>query len=391
MYFALLITLLLSLNAHSAIDKILRTKADFGSFSVTETENVKLNTARVAMADYDLLAKDFSNLRRQQNENDFDWHARVDRWLVEQTGWIAIENAKQTDVNSPISFTNTSKTAYRPKGYGRAFVIPVEGGLIDAKGVGVSPGVVPTLKRAKMDGLATLGEVTREYLYEKLVEKLFAHANAPYKTVGSYAVLDFGFDVKHADGSASRAGAILRQSHIRSTGYNSSLPEDKGFAIEKLLRRYGITSSGETTKGNLYYLNGSTIEVKPGEKVPPGATAWDYINIQGTNNSKDTEVIDFGAYIAVASFSRDLRSPYDLGKVLMGPDSKDFVQPDEAIRLPLEQWGDFGVHDPKMDKPFIWSHELASAFASGRADRSAFDNHYNNLIGPVLKRWKDAK
>lgn len=386
----IIFVLLYSFTAPAAIEKILRSINDFGTAPLTETTNVRVKTVRVALADYELLARDFPQLKQQEHESEWNWRARVDQWLLDQTGFIAIENAKQTDVNSEISTTDEKKTAYRPKGYGRAFVIPVEGGLIDAKGMGVAPKVVPTLKRAKMDGLATLGEVTREYLYEKLVERLFKHAKVEIDTVGSYAILDFGFDVKHADGSTSRAGYILRQSHIRSTGHNSSLSEAKGFAIEKLLRRYGITSSGETARGNFYYWHGDILDSNT-QKIPEGARPMDYINIQGTNNSDRTEVIDFGAYISLENFSREIRSPYDLSKVLLKTDSKDYVQPDSEIRIPLEQWGDFGTHDPKADKPFIWSHELARAFASGHANRDAFERHYWNLLGPVFERWKKEK
>ena len=378
-----------SSQALSAVKKILRSKADFGATYIQETQNLRVRTARVALADYKLLAKDFPYLAQRSDESDPQWRARIDQWIVDQTAFISIENAHQIQVNTPIAITDEQKIAYRPKGYGRAFVIPVSCGdqicgLIDSKGTGVAPGMTPSLVPAKRDGLATLGEITREYLYEKLVEMIFRKEGDLFDTVGSYAVVDFGFDLKHADGTQSRAGYILRQSHIRAIGHNSSLSISKSIKIEKLLRKYGITSSGETAKGNFVYANGQILDslVDPSVKGDP----FDYVNIQGTNSTQRTEVIDFGAYIALETFERDLRNPEALSEVLLKKGSPEFVNPDPQMRVPLEQWGDFGVHDPKTDRPFIWAHELADAFAKGHADQRAFLNHQNNMLGPVRTR-----
>lgn len=57
-------------------------------------------------------------------------------------------------------------------------------------------------------------------------------------------MIDWGFRVKHADGSTSPAGAILRQAHKRAPGEVSMLDKDKSLAVELVLRKYGITSVG---------------------------------------------------------------------------------------------------------------------------------------------------
>jgi len=366
---ALSILLAFAPVALADIGVVKRSEKDFSNYPMSPTRNVRVTSARVAIVNYELIAKDFPQMARSESEGDDAWRSRVDRWLIDQTAFVLDKQAAQTATNSRIPTDGEEKQALRPRSYGRAHIIPVEGGLMDAKGVGSAS---PRLG-GHSDGLATLGEMIREYIYEKVVSMVLEHAGGQIKTVGDYGVIYYGFNVKHEDGSQSPAGFILRQAHQRAAGPNSSLGREEEVRVEQILRRYGLTSSGETFAFR--------------ETPHAQRYQWDYTNVQGTNNPAATELVDFGAYLAVAHFDLDLMSNYDLGQPVAEPGQVGFVQPDPTLRVPLEQWGAYGNHqDPKQDKPFVWSHELARAFGEGQADRAAVNAHLHNMLSPIAQR-----
>ncbi len=322
-----------------------------------------LQNAHVILADYELIQHDFPQLEKRS-------HAEIDQWLIEHAAFISLPQLSQSEVNTPILTTDASVQAYRPAEYGRAAVFPVEGGLLDAKGVGA---LAPD-STGHGTGLATLGEVMREYAYEKLVHRLLEHAGAGITTVRSYAVIDAGFDEIFKDGSRDPAGIIVRQAHQRFYGNH---PDRKGassvfdgrssWRVEKILRRYGITTAGGNRAGYPHI---------------------DMINVQGTSDHQG--ILDFGAFLAEEQFHRPVTRIFADSRVLSKPGAHDFVQPLAEIRVPLEQWGYgvTGVEDPKMDNPWVWSHELAKSLRVGRATRADVEQHIKNLLGPVEERLK---
>ncbi len=358
LYFAFAMILGLGLQAKADIEKPVTSTFPF-MYNSRMTEAVQVEGVKVVVANYDLIARDFPKQRRAANEPMEAWHARVDEWLVKETGYILKKHARKNETNTPIRTTSETKNAIRPKGYNRAHLISVDDGVMDAKGVGTE-----NPKRVGHgDGLATLGEMIREFLFERLVTRIFDHAGESARTVGNYAVMDYGFDVVHADGSKSRAGYILRQAHVRSPLLNSYIPDNEALRVELLLRKYGISTAGDT-----FHM--------------PNA----YPNVQGTNNRKTTEVLDFGAYVAMPAYKQAISSRI-AGAWIIPQTSKHYVAPDQNLAIPLELWGPAGeTLDPKMDRPFVWSHELAEAWADGRADRSAVNTHIENLLGPVYKK-----
>lgn len=355
--------------AFGAIDEVIRRPEQLG-LSRREVTMSRVKSVQVVMADYDLIARDFPAQAKLPGESKAAWQSRVDAWLVSETGFILKPQASQETVNTQIPVTDETKSSWRPRGYNRADVIPVAGGLMDSKGTGTEN----PRQRHHGNGLATLGEMIREYIFEKSVQMIFDDARVSAKTVGSYAVLDYGFDVIHADGSKDRAGLILRQAHQRIPEPGSALPKQASLGVEMLLRRYGLTSSGET------YAYRSQPSTAP-------EVQFDYTNIQGTNHPRVIEVIDFGAYLAVERFQHHIVSHENMDLPVIRPGDQAFRQPDPALRFPLEQWGASGdKQDPKADKPWVWSHDLARAWAEGRADRSAFDRHLENMLGPLRQR-----
>jgi hypothetical protein len=308
------------------------------------SEAVRVRTAKVLAADYHLLRKDFPQLRKLSVE-------QINEWLLKNGAYISVEQTKQTTVNTPIDFDPSDvKKTYRPKGYGRAFVAEVEGGgLLDAKGVGsLNPA-----QRHHRNGLATTGESLREFLMEKIVAKALKHAKSPTNTVGTYAVIDYGFDVVHEDGSKSPAGAVFRQANDRIE-HLSQADFKRAHRIESTLRRYGITSAGDYRTPRIEATNIQT-------------------NARG-------DLIDFGAFLVVDKFEAPA-VPYlgnmpDMDRVANGKglelvtllDPKDpanFPQPDSNFRIPLDEWAPKGKLDPKMDEPWAKGHEIADAYRTG--------------------------
>lgn len=308
---------------------------------------VQVRTAKVVLADYALLRKDFPEIRMMDA-------ARIDEWLLSKTAYISLPQAAQSVVNTPIDVGSATVSALRPRDYGRAIVFPVgRGSFIDAKGTG---GLAPA-PGSHSDGLATLGEATREFVYEKLVSTILKHSGTARETLGHYAVIDFGFDVIHADGKTDPAGVILRQAHQRAPGRSSTFNDAQALEVELLLRRYGVTTTGAYRAGAEHEL----------------------INVQGT---ADGALLDFGAYLTVDEFRRPARNFFS-NSFILNPGQIQFIQPDPRYRVPLDTWGFAvsGLDDPKFDNPWVWSHELARDFRRGAATRGAFGIHFDNLVG----------
>ena len=326
----------------------------------------RLTNARVVGADYPLIKHDFGNVLMARYGKPLDQitTGEIDAWLLDSTAYIAKTQTKQTVVNTPIPHDEKQSTmALRPDDYGRALVFePEPGVLIDAKGVGARN---PKMKD-HANGLATLGETIREFAYEHLINKILVHADRGDRTVGHYAIIDAGFDVKQPDGGTDPAGIILRQAHARSAGRSSLFGRQLMRKIEVTLRRYGITSAGAYQDGK-----------------------FDALNIQGT---PDGAIVDFGGFLAMQNFQKlayhfDWNPDYSNHPPLLSPDGV-WVQPNADVRVPYRLWGytASGKADPQFDNPSVWSAQLATALRNGAATRADVEQHLRNLLGPVDKR-----
>jgi hypothetical protein len=333
-------------HAETGFDPI-RDPAELRDPKIVETVHVA--TAKPVLVDYGLLRKDFPQLR-EMNE------AEIDHWLLTFTARIAKTQVTQTTVNTPIQHypDPLPMAAYRPATYGRALVFEVPGGLIDVKGAGAEkPGL-----GHHSNGLASLGESVREFLYQKAVQKLFEHAQADVSTVGVYGVIDYGFDVVFGDGSAP-AGLILRQAHTRSPLTESRLSAKRALQIENVLRPYGFTSTG--LRFNMQKTH--------------------VINIQGTRD--ESAILDFGTFLVLnEDFSRPMFYGLDPRKKIE-VDSNHFVRMTPRLRISSAIWGSPGVVDPTLDNPWLWSHELARNWRAGAATREHFELHVRNMMAPI--------
>ncbi len=321
-----------------SIESTMTPKKDITQISSNppEAKVYKLSHARILIADYDLIRRDFPSLDNLSNE-------QIDNWIIDSVGYISVAQASQQVVNTQIPVEQGEYSAYRPSGYGRALIFDTKDpvsqesiGLIDVKG----SGAVNPRQQDHGNGLATLGEAIREFLYERVMREVVKDQRISNKVVGSYAVIDPGFDVVHADGSTSRAGLYLRQAHARNS--YEWLPQQMRANVQKIFREYGID---------------------PNE------------NIQGT---KTNDIFDFGHYVV-----RD-----------------DTSNIDHAKSLPFHLWG-YNKNIPrdpsdrwqysKQDWPWIWSHELAESFASGDASRDDVWNHFKNLVFPAIEKIRSSR
>ncbi len=318
-----------------------------------------LTQAKVVVANYELLRKDFSHLKHFSNEQ---W----DQWLIKNAGYISTEQQKQTYVNTQIPANlEQYKMGLRPMAYRRAAIFRGDNNeMLDIKGVGTQDAPGP-LGKDHSNGLLSVGEGIREFLYEMVVDKIFQHSQSGFETVGNYAVLSAGFEIKNLDGSSSPAGLLVRQAHKRSEYPLQMLSDSASIAVEKIIRLYGLTSAGAH---HLKY-------------------QFDLMNVQGSSSGA---VIDFGGFLSLDHFVRPL-TPFALGWKPEAKFSKEYLmiyQPDVRLRLSPELWGQTVTKkpDPAFDNPWIWSHDLARAYANGQADQDAVKKHIDTMTSDFFKK-----
>lgn len=346
---------------------------------------LRVPTARVVFADYELLRHDFPHLRGVDEP-------LVDRWLLRHAAFISTAQAAQSRVNTPIETAEESTVACRPKRYGRALVVSTRENnsrlppdpalpwtgepemLLDLKGTGVAPGVVPRHDPGgHFDGLISLQRVLTEVLFQEVIEAAFRHAGSGFSTLPAYAVLDLGFEVVWQDGRTFPAAMQVRRAHRRPPN-NEEVPppgapeEQLKMEIELLLRRYGITSctaalsvemvdgeEGTTLRFARRPLPPSSHEefqaLRAGFGIPQGGRIrFEGVNVQLTRevglDPSRAQVVDFGHYSRKDRFESPLVTfvdgpaafPLSWGRILW-PHEAGFVQPDPALLLPDEHWG----------------------------------------------------
>ncbi len=365
---------LLPLNAIGAIDKPL---TDPAKLEQPQKEKVvQLNDVKVLIADYELIRKDFPQTKDLPE-------SEINRWLVGKVGYIAAPQVLQTEVNSEIHTTSATTTAYRPFGYNRALVFRVgPKQFIDVKG----SGTLNPQQGHHSNGLAAINEVLREFVIEKKLQQILGDSGLTNKTVGSYAVLDYGFDVKFPDGNILPAGAVLRQAHernnedkVRSMG-NQFFGKSLSRKLELAIRGYGLTSSREGTY----------------ESLKPGQELRDLINIQGNSRG---ELFDFGTYRATSSFSLDTYwypdAKVDNAVPILRTTDKDFVQPNPARMLPLEEWGRvFPANAIPYEVIRKQIHDLVTAYKAGTKTTSDIRQYFDLKMSqgnfPAAQKYRNS-
>jgi hypothetical protein len=279
-----------------------------------------VTSARVLTADYDLIRQDFPVTRPLST-------TEIDEWLIRSSAFLSqdqIEVGAKRGVNTPIySDSKDLRSSMRPPNYGRALVLEVEGGILDAKGAG---GVTRAISQSShRSGLMETAEALREFAYSKLIKKALQHSGSEFRAIDGYAVLDYGFQVRSSvDDTFQPAGALIRQSHFRQIHKSEQLDRKSARKIERTLREYGITTAYR-----------KTTHLKNQEII------YDVLNVQGSDSERF--LFDFGGYRITDRFENPAITLPDLFKKNFRPVLSEpqlpLLQPNQKFKGLFTEWG----------------------------------------------------
>ena len=322
----------------------------------------KVVTARIIMADYALIKKDFPQTKNMTPE-------QIDTWFLNQAGYMHSEQSSigsKNGVNEPIQFDAEFRDAGKPTDYRRGLIFEVpEGGLIDGKGFGTS---YPS-RGSHSDGLMELTEAVREFIFSKTVEKILVHSKSGVGAIGTYAVIDWGFKMRAGDQTSFNyvAGAVVRQGHRRHSGMYSLFGDSMTAYIEKVLRYYGITSAGARRDEYKHVLN-----------------------IQGAEGEK--YILDYGAFRVGRNFRKSSMAFYGAEDLV-----KMGFEPTSEVKVPFNVWSS---NDPRVDIPgndeLLWLvareavEQIQNEKDIAKAKKIATDL-YNHFVKPVEEKLKAHK
>lgn len=189
--------------------------------------------ARVVIADYALLRRDFPSLTLQKEE-------AIDAWLLEHGAWVHAGCSRLVTLHTRAGpAPNASRWSAVSR---RSFLLQADGGLLDAKGSCCAHPRAHVAHGDHADCLCLVVDRVIEFVTQKMVNALLLKAGRPERTLGHYAVLDYGFLVPQRDGRLHRAGASLRQAHSRHLLPFTFLEPDVQVALEMTLRAGGFAS-----------------------------------------------------------------------------------------------------------------------------------------------------
>jgi hypothetical protein len=333
-----------------------------------EGEAYRVNTAKIVIADYDLLRRDFAPLLKSLSD------AEINAWLLEHAALIArtqYEKGEKANMNKAINADITHTTHYvRPHDYGRGFVFKVGNDgeqelLMDAKGVGAENPVAGS----HSDGLGHVAEMIQEYAFEKLTHKAFVHSKSGLDTIETYAVIDLGF-LAHKDGVWTAAGMVIRQAHKRYFRESRNgwiyfqLEDADAMKIERVIRRYGLTSSG------IGYL-----------REPDRKDSWH--DMQG---SDEGAVVDFGTFMAAKTFKDNLHGMDN--SILIDYSSPDYVQPNPALCVSENDWAMHRDNSGQWVFGFSeWANPWVNSLRSGQKTQVEFATFLNGLLQNEVNKW----
>lgn len=415
---------------------------------------LRVSGARVVYANYGLLKHDFPQLSDHELEKKFPhlksltaaakqqaFNNYIDEWLLCNTAFISQSQAKQSVVNTAINVTNETVKAYRPPGYGRALVYSIEENdkgllpgsdrekpafknrLIDVKGTGTAPDILP-VNESHRNGIYRLGYAFVELVIQELLQRIFRHSNSHFQTLPVYGIVDLGFDEKTSKMPDTPAALLIRRAHRRPKNsgglyaYGSNGQRIQ-LEIEKLIRKYGITSVNEVTIVKVWKENGE-LQIRYGdqqidffneaqkaeiEKVSHykdgiGALCFDGINIQHTReislDPAQATLVDFQSYTIREKFDYPILSLVSDKLLRWGgsiwPEYKDFVSPDPEIQIPFHLLGDTGnilgynMGEGKIKIDSL-CYGLAEDFRANRITRKILLDTLQTYLDTLTSKW----
>lgn len=365
--------------------------------------------AKVVLADYELIKRDFPAVAKLSPPE-------IDAWLIREGAWMSgtqIALGGKAGIHGLIPYEQgKGRVALRPSGYGRALLLGVLApnflepsqlgypngiGIFDAKGTGsFNP-----RKASHAHGLAALGEMIQEFAMEKLVHAVFTHSQLPYSTVESYAVLHLGFQFQDEHDVTHTAAIILRQAHVRASGSDGTVSiqflHDRAgrsaMRTEKLLQSYGLTSSAVDYVSDMEKLaaNGAR------SFVEAGILPWHGCNIQGFFGDplqNALTVVDFGTYTVLDPLN--FRYTDDYADLFGCQDQVVYQFPysaDPRLLVSVKNWGIEPRDREDLSKGFVdhlgdWASYWASQLSGPKAmsGKKAFAKRRAGLEAALLGR-----
>jgi hypothetical protein len=191
--------LVLSASAWGGITKPIKQLEEVHT-NLVKTEFFPVSTAKLVYVNYILLAEDFPELVRKPVESEIEWKSRLDKWTFKYSANLRAGQLTTEDgtVNSKINvdFTKTN-FGYLPPTYRRSHFMKAGSGLLDIKGSGTDN---PKMA-SHQNGLLPLKEAFREHIIERTINAILSHAGLKNETVEAYAIIDWGFNIRHPDGN----------------------------------------------------------------------------------------------------------------------------------------------------------------------------------------------
>ena len=408
---------------------------DLDIADLAEEQLLPLADACVVFADYHLIQHDFPMLAEPalcqahprlkelaDGERQMAIHKIIDQWLLDNAAFISTAQQPKSEVNEAVGVRGEPVLAYRPPFYGRANVVSLEqnacaragdktptnlpSGLLDIKGTGLEPGRKPSLEILK-SGVLRLDRALLELAVQWLLDEILVHAESPIKTVPTYAVLDAGFNIriKKSQPYNMPAGLLVRRAHQRRTQHQGWLmpseqcdqwdfplydcfEQDMRFAVETLLRGYGLTSTDALpftlyNHGDRLALTFGDLRVEevlsPEEiaqvmsNVGPGRikTPMETVTVQFTRVDEDRreesslQLLDFGSYRIACDFHMPMTAPARDRPMTIGPiiwpDDPRYVRVDPQKGVKAHAFWDFYLaHNPLTGYVADWQRGAMS-------------------------------
>lgn len=320
-----------------------------------EIDAVAVEGAEVVLADYALLRQDFPDQLGELGDDG------IRQWLLTHTALMRVEqlnaSVQEMELHTAIpvdedrtrALHSSGRKQYAPFFYGRAMIIEVPGGFIDAKGTGAA---APSLKDHS-SGVMRLGGMGAidEAIYERLTWEVLQLVGSPISTVRTYAVLRLPVSLIPSEeldegrtGWASNVsktthtlGIYLRQVHRKCHDSVFSLACNNLVRhFEHTVRPFGLTST----------INYTSFHRQPhlsSDDIADSRNHWAFAPMQCSFNS---DIVDFGSYSTRSAFTRKL-AQYSLltssaaEKYASPPimTAEESPQPDSCYAVDFDHWG----------------------------------------------------
>ncbi|ELR14253.1 uncharacterized protein ACA1_327380 [Acanthamoeba castellanii str. Neff] len=314
----------LSKECHAALTALETTKGELF---------YRVATARLMVADYARLRRDFLRLHSMSDE-------AIDAWLLDEVAFLSsnhfaheyqdpppggaqkgsgpyrrkVHTAPQRAIDKQGVPIARNLSVVRPPRYDRAavFILSRSGEVVemlDVKGVGLVP-PNPPISQAYLTGVLPIYEAVAEFMWATVVQRILDESGSNVRVLPHYAVIDLGFDIvvypnttwlSPAKGTVG-AALLVRAAHCREGTHR--MTNNESLLLEKTFRRYGLsTCAGRLYRGSwacaLNY-QGSTdkqlLDLAPFKTLQPDQWDWPVVVDDWQSPDREMLVVDLSGY-----------------------------------------------------------------------------------------------